>query len=183
MCEILTLWLLCQKMGDIVERKGYGSLFFKLGVVGVWFFGGFFGATIGFVLAGASRSAPSVIAFQVYGLYFVTALVCTGVLFFVAMILPEKRDRDYMDDYFKHRQKGQGKKRDEDDDDRPRRSRKGYDDSDRPRRSGDYDDRDRPRRRDSEYDDRDRPRRDDDRVRPRHDDYDDRDRPRRRDDY
>jgi hypothetical protein len=177
MCEILLLWYLCRKMEDIVGEKGYGAVPFQIAIVAIYLLGALFGGMIGFAASAGPRGAGGGAFFAAYAVALLFALMGVGAVFFVALILPEQKERDYMDDYYNYRQTGRKKTRrraEEDDrDGRPRR-RRYEDDDDRDRDR--YDDRDRPRRRYDDYDDRDR--RYDDRDRDR--DHDDR--PRRRDD-
>jgi hypothetical protein len=189
MLEILLIWFMTKKVGEIVENKGYGSVFIKIGLVVAYLFGAIFGGALGAVVSGPPAPGQSMPFLHLYAFAFAGALLCCGFVFMIAILLPEQRsDRGYMDDYFRNRRRrGSGehiqRKRRDDDRYAPRRDDY-HDDRDRPRRRDDDDDDDRPRRRrDNDYDDDDRPRRrreEDDR--PRRRDNDDRVRRRRDDD-
>ncbi len=171
MCEIILVYLMCRKIGDMVGNKGYGPILFQVLLVVAWIVGELLGLMVGFVLTETRGSGRSSTAWpQVVFCAYASAFLAISPVFLVAAVLPEKKsERDFMGDYYKFRHKDRKKKHYEDEDDRPRRRGEDYDDSDRPRRHRD------------EYDDSDRPRRRDDRIR-RDDDYDNRDRPRRHDD-
>jgi hypothetical protein len=154
MLEILLIFFLAKRIGEIVESKGYPPLPFQLGFVGCWLVGELMGALIGWAvaLAGSGGRTGAMCAIYLFALF--GAACGAGVAFLVAAILPEKaRERSFMDDYYEARTELEGgglprKKR--------RRRRDWDDDEERPRRrrseEDDYDDRPRRRRRsDDDY--------------------------------
>jgi hypothetical protein len=164
MVEMLFVIGMVKWVGDIVEKKGYGSILFKVLVVVGWFAGEILGLLVGILLRQSSGApGPGGFPIKIYGIALVGALLGASIVFFIALILPDT---------------GEGTSR------AARRRRRRDEEDDRPRRRDDYDDEDRPRRRRADEDDQDRPRRrraaeDEDRIRRRDDD----DRPpRRRDD-
>jgi len=61
MLEILVLWTLTKKIGNIVEQKGRKSGLYKVLTVVLWFGGEITGAILGVILTGADESAQCLI--------------------------------------------------------------------------------------------------------------------------
>jgi len=83
MLEILALWALTKRIGNIVEQKGHKSGWYKVLTVALWFGGEIVGAILGVIVTGTSESAQCLIYLFALG----GAAAGAGVAYLIAISL------------------------------------------------------------------------------------------------
>jgi hypothetical protein len=138
--EILLLFVLGKKIAAIAKEKNRSPVGYVLLLVFGWFILGFGGGVVLAIIAvsGGAKEDDALVAF-IPG--YLVGVVCAAVLAFtvVKMASPLRRHRggDEYDDYDDYEE--ESRRRDDYDNDRPRRGRRDEDDDfDRPRRRDDY---------------------------------------------
>jgi hypothetical protein len=156
--EILLLWGLCRKIGEMVEAKGHSRLLYQGVLVAMWFGGELTGAIIGVIVISALGGTGQRDLCFCYLCAFFFAAVGAGSAFLVAAVLPNQGRREFYDrEYYRRRSMGPDAdeprrriRRDEEDDRFPLPGRRdervrrdddpiplvGDEDEDRPRRPG-----------------------------------------------
>jgi len=80
MLEIIALWTLAKRVGQIVEEKGRKSGWYKVLTVVLWFGGEFMGAIIGSLIVGIDESTQCL----VYIFALIGAAIGAGIAYWIA---------------------------------------------------------------------------------------------------
>jgi membrane protein DedA with SNARE-associated domain len=80
MLEILLLWALTKRIGNIVEQKGHKSGWYKVLTVILWFGGEVTGAIVGAMMSGTSQSTQC----GVYIIALMGAAAGAGIAYLIA---------------------------------------------------------------------------------------------------